>query len=160
MVDYIYIILTYYTSYDLIIIFQWRRERTRPKVVMSPEEIEHTVLLQKEWTRYKKTQFMNNVRTIDRIMASQNRALQALKRESEELYEAAIEVRNPITQYNNIDLLIWLLQCLKSFSWIQASYRVKLRELSPHPHHTNTILPMENISIYPGSGRIENNRFI
>ncbi|XP_077300862.1 mitochondrial ribosomal protein L40 [Arctopsyche grandis] len=71
---------------------QNQKERTRPQVAITPEEVEYTDLLQKEWARYKKNQFMNNVQTIDRIMASQNRALEALKRESEELYEAAIQL--------------------------------------------------------------------
>ncbi|CAH2245086.1 39S ribosomal protein L40, mitochondrial [Pararge aegeria] len=65
-------------------------KRKRPSVVLSAEISETRALLVKEWTRYKKQEYMANVAQIDRIMAAQKRALDMLYEESEELYNEAI----------------------------------------------------------------------
>ncbi|XP_023935967.1 39S ribosomal protein L40, mitochondrial [Bicyclus anynana] len=65
-------------------------KRKRPPVVLSAEETESRALLLKEWTRYKKQEYMANVAQIDRIMAAQRRALDMLYEESEDLYNEAI----------------------------------------------------------------------
>lgn len=54
--------------------------------------IEARALLQKDWTRYKREEYMANVEQIDRIMAAQRRALDKLLEESEDLYNEAIMV--------------------------------------------------------------------
>lgn len=58
--------------------------------MLSAEETEYRALLLKEWTRYKKQEYMANVAQIDKIMAAQRRALDMLYEESEELYNEAI----------------------------------------------------------------------
>lgn len=68
------------------------RKRKRPVVKLTDEEIESRALLLKEWTRYKKQEYISNVNQIDRIMAAQRRALDMLYEESEELYNEAIMV--------------------------------------------------------------------
>lgn len=68
------------------------RKRKRPVVKLTEEEIESRELLLKEWTRYKKQEYISNVNQIDRIMAAQRRALDMLYEESEELYNEAIMV--------------------------------------------------------------------
>ncbi|CAH2094711.1 unnamed protein product [Euphydryas editha] len=65
-------------------------KRKRPAVVLTQEEIEARALLLKDWTRYKKQEYISNVNQIDRIMAAQRRALDMLYEESEELYNEAI----------------------------------------------------------------------
>lgn len=62
----------------------------RPPVQLSVEEIEARELLQKEWARYKRDEYMNNIAQVDRIMAAQRRALDRLYEESEDLYNEAI----------------------------------------------------------------------
>jgi len=59
---------------------------------LSEEEVESRILLQKEWTRYKTQQHLNNVQTIDSIFYSQQKALDELRAESEQLYQEAIQV--------------------------------------------------------------------
>ncbi|CAH0400572.1 unnamed protein product [Chilo suppressalis] len=65
-------------------------KRKRPPVKLSSEVMEARALLQKEWTQYKREEYMNSVAQIDRIMAAQRRALDKLYEESEELYDEAI----------------------------------------------------------------------
>ncbi|CAK1583771.1 unnamed protein product [Parnassius mnemosyne] len=65
-------------------------KRKRTPVQLSPEEVEARALLQKDWARYKREEYMANVAQIDRIMAAQRRALDMLYEESEELYDEAI----------------------------------------------------------------------
>lgn len=69
------------------------RKRKRPQPKLLAEEIEARALLQKDWTRYKREEYMATVAQIDRIMAAQRRALDKLYEESEDLYNEAIMVR-------------------------------------------------------------------
>jgi len=59
---------------------------------LTPETLEERALLYKEWARYKKKQAVNNMQMIDRLVFSQQKALDELRQESEELYQAAIQV--------------------------------------------------------------------
>lgn len=59
---------------------------------MTPETLEERALLYKEWARYKRKQNMNNMQMIDRLVFAQQKALDELRQESEELYQAAIQV--------------------------------------------------------------------
>jgi large subunit ribosomal protein L40 len=56
------------------------------------ETIEERALLYKEWARYKRKQNVNNMQMIDRLVFAQQKALDELRQESEELYQAAIQV--------------------------------------------------------------------
>lgn len=49
-------------------------------------------LLLKEWSRYKYKQHLEDTQMLDRIIYSQQRALDELRNESEELYQEAIQV--------------------------------------------------------------------
>nr|XP_020449427.1 39S ribosomal protein L40, mitochondrial [Monopterus albus] len=64
------------------------RERSTPK--LSFEESEGRALLLKEWSRYKKKQHMAEVQAIELALKAQREALEELKLESEELYQAAL----------------------------------------------------------------------
>ncbi|KAJ0173544.1 hypothetical protein K1T71_010693 [Dendrolimus kikuchii] len=66
------------------------QKRKRPSPQLSAEQMEARALLQKEWTRYKREEYMANVAQIDRIMAAQRRALDRLYEESEDLYNEAV----------------------------------------------------------------------
>lgn len=61
---------------------------------LSKEEAGSRILLQKEWTKYKTQQHLADVQIIDSILYSQQRALDELRTESEELYQEAIQVIN------------------------------------------------------------------
>jgi len=64
--------------------------RARPLPQLTTEQIEERWLIQKEWSRYKFAQHSKEIRMIDRLVESQNKALTELRKESEELYQAAI----------------------------------------------------------------------
>ncbi|XP_013192134.1 large ribosomal subunit protein mL40 [Amyelois transitella] len=66
------------------------QKRSRGPPQISQEVQEERALLQKEWTRYKRQEYMAHVAQIDRIMAAQKRALDRLYEESEDLYNEAI----------------------------------------------------------------------
>jgi large subunit ribosomal protein L40 len=59
---------------------------------LTPEEEEKRALLLKEWACYKHKQHMKDMQMIDRLIFAQQKALDELHQESEELYEAAIQV--------------------------------------------------------------------
>ena len=59
---------------------------------ITAEEEERRALLYKEWCRYKRTQHMKDLQMIDRLLFAQQKALDELRNESEELYQAAIQV--------------------------------------------------------------------
>ncbi|KAG8037095.1 hypothetical protein G9C98_004417 [Cotesia typhae] len=68
------------------------KQRTRPKPELTPEVLEERTLLLKDWSRYKHRQHVEDVMTIESMIASQHRALEELKAESQDLYDAAIEL--------------------------------------------------------------------
>lgn len=61
---------------------------------MSEEEAESRILLIKEWNRYKTQQHLANIQELDSILYSQQKALDELRTESEDLYQEAIQVTN------------------------------------------------------------------
>ena len=69
-----------------------RELRERPQPVISPEEEERRVLLLKKWSVYRRNQYMADLQMLDRVQYSQQLALDKLREESEELYQAAISV--------------------------------------------------------------------
>lgn len=86
-------ILYYYIYVSIILIIEINfRKRLRQLPKLSEEEVESRILLQKEWTRYKTQQYLNNVQIIDSIFYSQQKALDELRAESEQLYQEAIHV--------------------------------------------------------------------
>lgn len=68
------------------------RQRLRESVPLSADTLEQRALLFKEWSRYKLQKHLNDVRMLDRIEFAQQRALDELRKESEELYQEAIQV--------------------------------------------------------------------
>lgn len=76
----------------MITTFFSHRKRKRPLPQQTREEVEARALLQKDWTRYKREEYMANVAQLDRIMAAQKRALDRLYEVSEDLYNEAIMV--------------------------------------------------------------------
>ncbi|KAL6267594.1 hypothetical protein P5V15_000668 [Pogonomyrmex californicus] len=69
-----------------------REQRLRKLPPISEEEAESRILLQKEWNKYKTQQHLALIQTIDSILHSQQRALDELRAESEELYQQAIQI--------------------------------------------------------------------
>lgn len=67
------------------------------------ETIEARALLHKDWTRYKHKEYMANIAQIDRIMATQRRALDKLYEESEDLYNEAIMVSGTTVLLSTVD---------------------------------------------------------
>ncbi|XP_064599318.1 large ribosomal subunit protein mL40-like [Liolophura sinensis] len=73
------------------------RKRDRP--VLTFEESERRALLQKEWTRYKYHQYGDECEAISRLILSQEKALEELRKESEELYQQAIQIDENLIPY-------------------------------------------------------------
>lgn len=69
------------------------RQRLRPSPNHSVEVLEKRVLLEKQWAKYKFDQHLADIRMIERMFNSQQKALDELRKESEELYQEAIQVR-------------------------------------------------------------------
>jgi len=69
-----------------------RSKRKREPTVLSFEESERRALLHKAWTRYKTKQHHTEMMAVARVLWSQQRALEELRKESEELYQNAIQV--------------------------------------------------------------------
>lgn len=78
--------------YDVLIVETDLRQRLRKLPPISEEEKESRILLRKDWNRYKTQQHMAMVQTLDSIFYSQQRALDELRAESEDLYQEAIQV--------------------------------------------------------------------
>ena len=66
--------------------------RKREQGALTFEESERRALLLKDWTRYKRRQHMAEMQQITKALESQQKALEALREESEELYQQAIQV--------------------------------------------------------------------
>jgi len=64
--------------------------------VLSFEESERRALLLKDWTRYKTKQHRDEMTKVAQVRWSQQRALEELRKESEELYESAIQVNGDV----------------------------------------------------------------
>ncbi|XP_034238812.1 39S ribosomal protein L40, mitochondrial [Thrips palmi] len=67
-------------------------QRQRPETKLTPEEDERRALLMKQWSRHRALEHKADVRMIERIQYSQQLALDKLREESEELYQAAIKI--------------------------------------------------------------------
>ncbi|XP_042344042.1 39S ribosomal protein L40, mitochondrial [Plectropomus leopardus] len=65
--------------------------RERSALRLPFEESEGRALLLKEWSRYKQKQHMAEVKAVEDAIKAQTEALQELKLESEELYQAALK---------------------------------------------------------------------
>ncbi|XP_030376348.1 39S ribosomal protein L40, mitochondrial isoform X2 [Scaptodrosophila lebanonensis] len=73
-------------------LIQEKQKRLRKLTPINPTELEQRAQLKKQWARYKHEQKVTDFQIIDRLVQSQNKALEELRRESEELYQAAIEM--------------------------------------------------------------------
>lgn len=57
--------------------------------------------LQKEWSRYKHLEHLKDVQLLDRMAYSQQKALDELRKESEELYLEAIQIDPSLLPYKS-----------------------------------------------------------
>lgn len=71
-------------------------QRQRPETTLTPEETERRALLMKQWSRHRLQEHTADVQMLNRILYSQQRALEKLREESEELYQAAIQIDEKI----------------------------------------------------------------
>ncbi|XP_011863660.1 PREDICTED: 39S ribosomal protein L40, mitochondrial [Vollenhovia emeryi] len=69
-----------------------KEQRLRKLPPISEEEAESRILLQKSWNKYKTQQHVATVQAIDSIFYSQQRALDELRAESEDLYQEATQL--------------------------------------------------------------------
>ncbi|XP_012538009.1 39S ribosomal protein L40, mitochondrial isoform X2 [Monomorium pharaonis] len=76
-----------------------KEQRLRKLPPISEKEAESRILLQKDWNRYKTQQNLANIQAIDSIFYSQQRALDELRAESEELYQEAIQMDFELLPY-------------------------------------------------------------
>lgn len=76
-----------------------KERRTRKLPSLTEEEDDRRALLSKDWCRYKRNEFINDSEIIERFIASQIKALNELKKESEELYNEAIQIDCSLLPY-------------------------------------------------------------
>ncbi|EDW42616.1 39S ribosomal protein L40, mitochondrial [Drosophila sechellia] len=67
-------------------------KRQRKLVPLTSAQLEERALLKKQWAHYKHDERVADYQIIDRLVQAQNKALAELRRESEELYQAAIDI--------------------------------------------------------------------
>jgi len=67
-------------------------KRQREPALLSFDESERRALLHKDWTRYKLRQHSCEMLKVARVRWLQKQALEELRKESEELYQSAIQV--------------------------------------------------------------------
>ena len=60
-------------------------------MTVSPAVQEARALLEKHWARHKMQENLENYKIVDRLLMAQQKALQELRFESEELYNEAIQ---------------------------------------------------------------------
>jgi large subunit ribosomal protein L40 len=66
------------------------RVRSLPQI--SSDVQENRAILEKQWAAYKKNQRLDDIQMLDRILFAQQRALDELRNESEELYQEAMQI--------------------------------------------------------------------
>ncbi|XP_057338585.1 39S ribosomal protein L40, mitochondrial [Microplitis mediator] len=76
-----------------------QKQRTREPPKLTPEILEERALLFKDWCRYKHHQYVEDLETTDTIILSQKKALEELKAESVDLYNAALELDLSLMSY-------------------------------------------------------------
>ncbi|KAG1687709.1 39S ribosomal protein L40, mitochondrial [Nymphon striatum] len=91
-------------------------ERRRPFEI-NADETKRRAAMKKNWSLYKYNQYLNEAQMIRRLITAQDQALQALREESEDLYQAATQIDSnllpfkcdgptetpPITNYESPD---------------------------------------------------------
>lgn len=80
-----------FTNLFPILLCECHSARTRPPPQLKPEQVEYRALLHKDWARYKRLEHVDLHQTCMQIFQSQQTALAELRKESEELYQAAIQ---------------------------------------------------------------------
>lgn len=68
------------------------RLRKRPAKVLTEAQIDERCVTIKSWAHYKLKEHLSDIQMIDGMLYSQQRALDELRNESEELYQQAIQV--------------------------------------------------------------------
>lgn len=127
----LWLILYYSYIYDILTVKTDLRLRLRKLPPISQEEEESRILMRKEWNRYKTQQHMATIRALDSIFYSQQRALDELRAESEDLYQEAIQVIINFTKrikltmiiscdiaVNNFESTAWFNSYICIFRWI------------------------------------------
>ncbi|XP_064650884.1 large ribosomal subunit protein mL40-like [Lineus longissimus] len=73
--------------------------RRRDGPVLTFEEAEERALVEKDWCRYKVQMYRDQCWTIAKTQAAQERALDELRKESEELYQKAIQIDSKLIPF-------------------------------------------------------------
>lgn len=68
-----------------------KKVRTRPAITLSAEILEHRIVLEKSWAKFKIQQKMDDLQKINHMVIAQEKSLAELRLESEELYQEAIQ---------------------------------------------------------------------
>ncbi|KAJ3665989.1 hypothetical protein Zmor_001451 [Zophobas morio] len=69
-----------------------KKVRMRSLPAFTAEALESRALLEKQWAAYKRDQYVADVQMLDSIEFSQTKALDELRKESEELYQEAMKI--------------------------------------------------------------------
>ncbi|CAH1169680.1 unnamed protein product [Phaedon cochleariae] len=76
-------------------------KRKRDLAALSCELLEKRVELEKQWCQYRREQHLTDIQMLDRITNAQQKALDELKKESEELYQEAIQFDFHLMPFNS-----------------------------------------------------------
>ncbi|KAJ8924485.1 hypothetical protein NQ315_007282 [Exocentrus adspersus] len=68
-----------------------RDKRVRHLPSVSPEVLDKRAKIEKSWCQYKQQQHLADVQMLDRVSFAEQKALDELRKESEELYQQAIQ---------------------------------------------------------------------
>lgn len=91
MIQFYLLYLFLYSGFYRIFFFFFFSARKRPSVQLSEEQKDYRAVLQKNWARYQRQQNFQLSQLCRNIFDSQTKALEELRLESEELYQAAIQ---------------------------------------------------------------------
>ncbi|GJQ66494.1 putative ribosomal protein L40 [Trypoxylus dichotomus] len=74
-----------------LVLVKEKNERQRHLTPVNVDKLEMRVLLEKKWALYKREQHLKDIKMLDRIIYSQQKALDELRKESDSLYLEAIQ---------------------------------------------------------------------
>ncbi|KAB0804572.1 hypothetical protein PPYR_01542 [Photinus pyralis] len=75
-----------------LVLLDNQKERVRQPFKYSKGVLETRELLEKQWAKYKHEEHLADIQLVDRIMYAQQKAVDELRKESEELYLEAVQI--------------------------------------------------------------------
>ncbi|XP_060536353.1 large ribosomal subunit protein mL40 [Cylas formicarius] len=77
------------------------KTKRQREITLSPEILDKRVLLEQKWCSYKREQHLSDLKILDRLLFAQQYALDELRKESETLYQQAIQIDSFLIPYKS-----------------------------------------------------------